>query len=116
MHVRVLGCGARLAVTWPAPFIRQVRIVQRLSVPFGCRGQHESAPGPERAERGALSFRYQMRRGPEVLDVGGPEGLYAYRRSIKLELVGLVFAAGPRRALFTEGRRGVECEAARGRL
>ena len=32
-----------------------------------------------------------------------------------MELVGFVFAAGPRRALFTERRRGVERQAARGR-
>ena len=57
-----------------------------------------------------------MRRGPEILDVGGPEGLYADGGPLKLELVGVVFAAGPRRALFTARRRGVECEAARGRL
>ena len=56
-----------------------------------------------------------MRRGPQVLDVGGPEGLYTDGGPIKLELVGLVFEAGPRRALLTERRRGVECEAARGR-
>ena len=47
--------------------------------------------------------------------MGGPEGLYADGGPIKLELVGIVFEAGPRRALFTERRRGVECEAARGR-
>ena len=37
-------------------------------------------------------------------------------RSIFLELVGVVFQKGPRRALFAERRRGVEREAARGRL
>ena len=93
-----------------------MRIFPRLSVPFGCGGQHESTPGPERPQRGALRFFYNMRRGPQVLDVGGPEGLYTDGGPIKLELVGIVFETGPRRALFTERRRGVECEAARGRL
>ena len=54
-----------------------------------------------------------MRRGPQVLDVGGPEGLYADGGPLDVELVGFVFAAGPRRALFTARRRGVERQAAR---